>query len=222
MTDRHPLHLCSHPAALALGADSRRAPRASWALVGDLPSVLHDAVRAAVQQAFDAWSAVAGVSGVETADPSRADLLIATGRIDGPYGVLAQTELPGPFPQHMTVDTAERWVVQLGPGVPAQRIDLDRVLTHEVGHFWGLGHDQEPGSVALMNPYYNPVLDHPVAWDVAEMMKRGYGPPKAAPAPPAPPAPPGPGPSPAPAGLPAALIAVNESGEQVGYYLPQG
>jgi hypothetical protein len=41
---------------------------------------------------------------------------------------------------------------------PAHGVDLGSILTHEVGHFLGLAHSEDPG--AVMRPYYTPVIDN--------------------------------------------------------------
>jgi len=177
---------CGHHDALAV-SNLRRAPRATWWLAGPLTRVGRDAIRRQAQAAFDAWSAVARVTGREAVSELAADLVIRVAQIDGRQGVLADCHLPGPRQQLMRLDDSEAWTVQPGPDVDAALIDLGRVLIHELGHFWGLGH-APPGSPNLMAPTYSRAVWLPQAWEV-EAMQALYGRPDAPPPPPAPPAP---------------------------------
>ncbi len=167
--------VCMLPEGLTLGITSRRPPRAKWFLAGDLPGIERDYLRRCVADAFGRWSAVAGCSGEETDTEQGADLVIRTQVLDGPMGVLADCVLPGPRVQVMRLDTSERWTIHVGPGVPQGRIDIVRVLTHELGHFWGIGHI---GRGNLMAPTYSDSVERPQPGDVQEMATKGYGPPQ--------------------------------------------
>ncbi len=167
------IRMCGLPDALVLGLEVRRNAQARWFLAGDLAGIGRDKLRAAIAEAFRRWSAVSGCTGTETTNPAEADLVIQTVPLDGPSSVLADCELPGPRVQRMRVDTTERWTLVDGPGVPSNQIDLTRVLTHELGHFWGVGHISAGN---LMAPTYSTRIDRPVRGDTAEMVAR-YGPP---------------------------------------------
>src|SRR5262249_4763070 len=143
---------------------------ATWAWGGPtLPTISDAAMLKAIQAAFDAWTAVANCRATQAASVGSTDILITAGTIDGPYGVLGETELPGPVPQHMEIDFAEKWIIQLGTLQGTTQIDLERVLTHELGHFWGLEHI---ASGNLMAPIYSPAIDKPQSGDVQEIQKR--------------------------------------------------
>jgi hypothetical protein len=174
-TDLEVLDFCGLPEVLHLElGQSKRPSHAMWFLVSDLPNILHSALRQAITDACTYWPVVANVTMSESPTKQQADLLIDCSRIDGPQGILAQCELPGPKPQHMTVDTNEQWVIHLGPSVPNMKIDLVRVIAHELGHFWGLEHAPR-NSPNLMAPSYNPRIDHPQSdWDIPQMQAR-YG-----------------------------------------------
>lgn len=199
--------VCGLPDALVLGLEVRRAAQAQWFLAGELPGVDREYLRHSIASAFSRWSAVCGCSGVETDNAARADLVIQTTRIDGVQGVLADCELPGPRVQKMRLDNSERWTIHVGPGVPGGQLDLVRVLTHELGHFWGLGHLARGN---LMQPMYSDAIDRPAAGDVAEMVAR-YGPPV--------PSTPAPAPSPSPGvDLPAEMVILGQHGATLARY----
>jgi hypothetical protein len=111
------------------------------------------------------------------------------GRIDGRNGILAQSELPIGFTPQFTrqisqlYDTGENWTLSGNP--PANRIDLGRVMCHELGHAIGIGHITDGN---LMAPMYSTQIALPRNGDVTEARAR-YG----SPAPVSPPPPPPPG-----------------------------
>lgn len=175
------LRVCGLSEDFSTSLDVRRSPVATWRYQGNL----NLDVLTAIQQAFDRWTAVANVRGREARPDETPSLIITTQRLDGPQGVLADCELPGPQVQRMRLDTSERWVIVTGPNVPVSQIDLLRVLTHELGHFWGIGHIG-PGN--LMAPTYSTRIESPQSGDIREMQER-YGPP----VPQQPPTPPPPG-----------------------------
>lgn len=176
------MRFCGLPEALELDVSVRRNNTATWQLAGDLANFGRDSLRAAIQLAFDTWSGVANCSAKEASPGETPDLILSTVRLDGPQGVLADCELPGPTIQHLRMDTSEKWIIQLGPGVPQGKIDIERVLTHELGHFWGIGHISNGN---LMAPTYSTSIDKPQSGDVQEITSR-YGPPQTTPVPPTP------------------------------------
>lgn len=194
--------ICGLPEALVLGLEVRRNAAAKWFLAGDLAGLGRDYLRQSIAAAFGRWSAVAGCSGEETTSEQGADIVIRTQALDGPMGVLADCMLPGPRVQVMRLDTSERWTIHAGPGVPQGKIDIVRVLTHELGHFWGIGHI---GRGNLMAPTYSDSVERPQPGDEAEMVAR-YGPPQ-------PSAPP-----PGSVDLPAEMHIVGQSGRVTAKY----
>lgn len=175
------LVVCGVAESVATG-ELRRDPSARYWVEAGLSTAGRDLLREQVQSAFAAWSQVANVHGEEASSPQEAHCLIRVTRIDGRQGVLADCMLPGPPVQLMRLDNSEKWVVHVGADVPADSIDLYRVLVHELGHFWGLGHAPQ-GSPNLMAPAYSRAIWTPRQWDV-EQMVRLYGHPS--PTPPAP------------------------------------
>lgn len=131
--------------------------------------------QAAVQAAFDAWSAVADLTFIQVADDGAAfntattsgDIRIGLHAFDGPGGTLAH----GYYPPNngltaagdIHFDIAELWKVGFGgPG-----FDIFQVLAHELGHALGLAHTGVPSS--LMNPFYTEAFSGPQADDIAGM-----------------------------------------------------
>ncbi len=155
----------------------------SWYVQADLPGLLRKAFRAAVAEALASWSAVCNLTFVESATTA-ADILIGTGTIDGPQGVLAWSELPPANPVHQKYDTGERWRTGAGVG-----ISLPAVAAHELGHALGLEHDPQAG--ALMAAYYDERILVPQPRDIVRIQAM-YGPPVVLPPPTPSPTPPPP------------------------------
>lgn len=167
---------CGLPELMTTG-DLKRDAAALWWLEGSLPSVDPATMHRTVQEAFDAWSDVCACAGERAQSPQQAHCMIRVANIDGRQGVLADCQLPGPPVQQMRLDGAEAWVVQIGADVAANVIDLFRVLVHELGHFWGLGHAPR-NSPNLMAPTYARGIWLPQpSWDVAQIQAL-YGQPR--------------------------------------------
>lgn len=182
------INFCGLKANLVLDLETpARLPRCRWFLVNSLPRWQRDDVRAALVDALGCWTLIADVTVEESRSEDLADLLIRCIGLDGAYGVLADCELPGPRVQHMRLDTSEQWTVRLGQDVPRGLIDLNRVVRHEAGHYWGMGHAPQ-GSRNLMAPTYSAGIWEPQGWEVDQMQK-AYGLPRATPTKPEPPPP---------------------------------
>ena len=122
------------------------------------------------------WSDVCGITFDLTADANEYDIVVTTGGIDGPGKTLAWSQLPSGNGQRLQqkYDAGEPWVVALNP--PTSRIDLTRVVAHEIGHAIGIPHID---SGNLMAPTYSTKIRGPVAGDIREAVNR-YGEPKPA------------------------------------------
>lgn len=170
------LLICGFAETITTG-ELKRDPSALYYVEAGLSRIARDMVRDCVKQAFSAWAVVANVNGEEAPNAQQAHLLIRVASIDGRSGVLADCMLPGPPQQLMRLDDNEQWVVHLGADVPNNTIDLLRVLIHELGHFWGLGHAPQ-NSRNLMAPMYSKNIWYPQGdWEVSNMVSL-YGKPK--------------------------------------------
>jgi hypothetical protein len=160
------------------------APDITWSIVGNLPGIEPDSFRRVCGLAWDAWAKVCGIRPRFVEGPSNLSIGLQT---IGPGNVLADCELPcGATMQsrlRMRIDTAEAWVISDNP--PNNRVDLLRVLIHELGHGIGIPHI---GTGNLMAPIYSARIGRPQSGDISEGVSR-YG--LANPNPPQPPLPPG-------------------------------
>lgn len=172
------LRVCGLPEAMETGELRRPDALCRWYVTAGLPNLSRDALRSAVRQALAVWPLVAGVASEEASSEDAATLVIRVAAIDGAQGVLADCQLPGPPVQLMRLDGGEQWTVQIGRDVPADLIDIVRVLSHEAGHYWGMGHAPQ-GSPNLMAPVYSRSIWTPQSWERDQMVSL-YGPPRPA------------------------------------------
>lgn len=141
--------------------------------------------------AINRWNDVCGLRLRLATNSKTAHILVSQGPIDGRNGVLAQSELPCGFTAtamrqlQQTYDSNEIWVI--GDNPPVGKIDLARVMCHELGHAIGIGHITDGN---LMSPVYSTSIAVPRNADITEARAR-YG----SPAPVAPPSTPAPVPA---------------------------
>ncbi|MGL4464754.1 MAG: matrixin family metalloprotease [Planctomycetia bacterium] len=195
----HVAEHASRPAAWPPLVDGRRLVR-YW--LDDLPQRLSPQQwRDVFETACNSWSAVCGLHFERVGVRTEADLLVFSGREDGPSNTLAWCELPVGMPPRrqlkMKLDAAEAWSFDFAVGVVA----------HELGHGIGLSHIPPAKGVALLNPIFNRRVLKPQPLDVAEAQLR-YGPPKAPPTP-------VPAPTPTPSLLPAKGVVLIVDGVEV-------
>jgi hypothetical protein len=154
-----------------------------WYLADRIPGVSLVMLVAIYAEAFAAWQRVCGLTFSRVTAQSQADLIVLTRAIDGSGGTLAEHELPNGSdkPVRGWFDLGEKWHVGMD-APPQSKIDLLAVATHEFGHGIGLGHEPSRNVKALMDPFYDPDVRAPLAWDVAEAVRR-YGKPIASPEP---------------------------------------
>lgn len=154
----------------------------TWTIVADLPGFARESFKNAAALAWLWWSEVCGIRPSYVDSPQFANVLMGVQTI-GPGNVLADSELPCGVTMNSQLrqryDTAEAWVVSENP--PPNRIDLVRVICHELGHVIGIPHI---GTGNLMAPVYSLAIRKPVSGDIAEAVAR-YGLPTSPP--PAPP-----------------------------------
>ena len=142
----------------------------TWSITGTLPNIEPETFKRVCDQAWSAWAKVCGIRPRYVEGPGNLSIGIQT---IGPGGVLADCELPcGASMQsrlRMRIDTAEAWVVADNP--PSSKVDLLRVLIHEIGHGIGIPH---VGTGNLMAPIYSTTINRPMSGDISEAVSR-YG-----------------------------------------------
>ena len=152
------------------------AAESAGCLISSFASFMPPGFGAQVQNAFDAWSAVANLTFVFVAADNgvafdapgtNADIRIGGHAFDGPNGVLAHGFYPpdngASAAGDIHFDTTESWDLnQAGAG-----IDLFTVMAHELGHALGLDHTSVPNS--LMNAIYSEAFVGLQSDDVAGM-----------------------------------------------------
>ena len=110
--------------------------------------------QAEIVSALSAWEDVADIRFVLAEDSDNADIRFGWENIDGPRGILGQTNLPsagGLKIVTVMLDVDEEWF--LGGDAPTNKIDFSSTVTHEIGHAIGIDHSQSKN--ALMNAAYS-------------------------------------------------------------------
>jgi hypothetical protein len=154
------------------GIDRLAVPHLRWWLDpgAKFGKVASEQAAEALAWALGRWGAVCAVTSERAPDYAGASLRVTSGPVDGPARVLAYAEVAG---VRLVCDDAEDW---------GGRIDLRRVLLHEVGHILGIGHIAAGN---LMAPVYSDQIADLQPGDVAEAVAR-YGPAAVAPGAPVP------------------------------------
>ncbi len=157
---------CGHPDMMAVVQES------AWGIT-DLtywqqvayPGVDPEELAADYALAVARVAAVCGVNVGLAPSSSAANIVAVSGNIDGPWNVLALSELPPPGNTHLVLnqrfDPAE---------VALTRTQRQAMMAHEFCHCLGLGH-APPGSGALMEPVLGTITT-PQAWDTRELLAR--------------------------------------------------
>lgn len=175
MSDSPACYRCNHPETLALSADVSR-----WSLgvlryaesfaYANAPSAR---VAANYARACRLWEAVCGIRLAVAATYADAQVVASEGPIDGPWNVLAVSQLPptGNYAGVLT-QTFDQ----------AEQLDDDLMVAmfaHELGHVLGIGH---LAAGNLMAPVLDRAILTPQPGDIAEAQAR-YGPPPPTPTP---------------------------------------
>lgn len=126
-----------------------------------------------IQDAFNAWSAVANITFTQITDDGAAfnaattsgDIRLGGHAFDGAGGILAHGFFPpvngATAAGDIHFDTADAWKTSFGGG----GFSIFQVAAHEIGHALGLDHTAVPSS--LMNPFYTEAFSGPQADDIA-------------------------------------------------------
>lgn len=173
--------ICGHPDMQAARGETPKwheIENLTWTCSGSLRGISASEFKSVCNEAFKAWEKVGGAS-PRYVSSRTANCVIKPERIDGRGSILAQMEIPqGTSSSTMLrgwADEAEPFVaMHPGPDVPLGKIDLFRVMTHEIGHWWGILHIPKASGTALMNPIYNPSCWVPQELDIKEFADR-YG-----------------------------------------------
>lgn len=170
--------LCGVPDAMGRGVCKWPTKNVAGAMQGEMPGISASDLKAAYAWAWEQWSIVCGIKPQYSSNARTANVLMTPANLGGPYGVLADSQVPCSATQtsqlQQRYDTSEPWHAE--PGPPARgRISLPTVACHEVGRAIGIFHIGN--GVALMNPTYNPEVLTPQPADVQEANDKRYGPP---------------------------------------------
>ena len=147
-------------------------PDVSWTIAANLPGLSGESFKQVAELAWSWWSSICGIRPRYVTSSQNANVLIGIQTI-GPGGVLADSELPCGVSMSSQLrqryDSAESWVISENP--PSNKIDIARVICHELGHVIGIPHINTGN---LMAPIYSTSIRMPKSGDIAEAVAR-YG-----------------------------------------------
>ncbi|KAL5718539.1 hypothetical protein ACHQM5_011428 [Ranunculus cassubicifolius] len=137
-------------------------------------------IKSVLQRAFTRWAAVIPVNFTEADEYWTADIKVGFYKgdhgdgepFDGVLGVLGHAFSPQSGRFHL--DAAETWAIDLGSEKSKDAVDLESVMTHEIGHVLGLAHSSENN--AIMYPSLNPRTKKVnLQWDDVKGVQALYG-----------------------------------------------
>lgn len=147
----------------------------SYSIVKQLPGVTPEDFRKALDWACARWMEVCGIRLAWTDNGSGANIQVGSRPIDGPMGVLAESELPcGAQPRlvRQWYDTGEQvWTMDPSDS-RSMALYLPGVICHELGHAIGFQHTSDGG---LMDPVYKRGSFRPHGAQELSMAVGNYG-----------------------------------------------
>lgn len=130
-----------------------------------------------IEESLSQWQNVCGVKFSFLQDSKKANLIFEFKDIDRPGGILAYTEVPDPMEnqKRLSFDLNENWsTLNFADPANLYRLDIRRVVLHEVGHVLGIPH-LEAGNLMQVN--YSWAINSLQPGDIAEAV-RLFGSPK--------------------------------------------
>lgn len=166
---------CALPDVLPLGTSLCKWPDGaiSYFVRDPLPGHTLDETWNVIQWGMAQWAAVAGVSPIRANTAAGARILVTVASLDGPAGVLADSQLPcGAIVQSLQrYDRSEAawWKQPVAAGVTNAHL----VAMHELGH-GAIGLEHAPGTGSVMSPVFDSRILKPQTWDINQAVLR-YG-----------------------------------------------
>lgn len=175
-TARHILapRFCGYPDRMNLGGQLPRFPNKDITLFvrHAFPGFTLRATQEIVAWAIGQWAQVVDIHPRLVAKEDGATIVIEVGDIDGPFSVLAWSELAPKIPCLQRYDKTEKlYFGKTAQEGPPGALHAGAITCHELGHALGIEH---LAAGNLMQPSYSPLVITPQSGDIQEGRKR-YG-----------------------------------------------